>query len=94
MTDYLEKSGLKVDAGAGRFPSENSEGLPGTGDAVERFWRGLARIVADFMPQNRRLLAFRDDLQGKIDSWQRENGPIGNNPAGYERFLQGYRLSG
>ncbi len=68
--------------------SSEDEALPGTGVDPERFWRGLARIIANFMPQNRRLLAFRDELQGRIDNWHRENGPVGSNPEGYERFLR------
>ena len=93
MPDYLDKSGLKVDPLVAAFVE--TEALPGTGIDPERFWRGFARLVADFMPRNRRLLAFRDDLQGKIDTWHREHGPVGNDPDGYERFLRviGYLVS-
>src|SRR5690606_23309889 len=37
---------------------------------------------------NAKLLARRDQLQGQIDDWHRANGPVGNNPAGYEAFLR------
>jgi malate synthase len=86
MPDYLDKTGLKVDAVLARFIED--EALPGTGVEAEKFWRGLARLVADFMPRNRRLLEFRDELQGKIDGWHREHGPVANDPEGYERFLR------
>ena len=49
---------------------------------------GLAGLVDRFMPRNRELLAFRDELQGKIDGWHREHGPVANDPAGYEAFLR------
>ncbi|HZW14626.1 MAG TPA: malate synthase G, partial [Brevundimonas sp.] len=33
------------------------------------FWTGVAAIFARFAPENRRLLAVRDDLQARIDAW-------------------------
>jgi len=86
MADYLDKSDLRVDSVLANFIE--TEALPGTNVDPEKFWRGFARLVADFMPRNRRLLAFRDELQGKIDTWHREHGPVGNDPEGYERFLR------
>ncbi|MDR3473858.1 MAG: malate synthase G [Devosia sp.] len=86
MPDYLDKSGLKVDPVLATFIE--AEALPGTGIEPDRFWRGFARLVADFMPRNRRLLQFRDELQGKIDNWHREHGAVGNDPSGYEQFLR------
>ena len=85
MADYLDRNGLKVDPVLVSFIE--TEVLPGTAVAPERFWRGFARIVADFMPRNRRYLARRDELQGKIDGWHREHGAVSSDPVGYERFL-------
>ena len=85
MTEYLDRSGLKVDTVLAEFVEKRA--LPGTGIDPGKFWRGFARMVADFMPRNRRLLAFRDELQGKLDAWHREHGPVANDPEGYERFL-------
>ncbi|MBU4038827.1 MAG: malate synthase G [Alphaproteobacteria bacterium] len=48
------------------------EALPGTGLEPEAFWSGVAGIFARFGPENRRLLAVRDDLQARIDVWHRE----------------------
>jgi len=45
------------------------EALPGTGMTEDAFWTGLARLVADFAPRNRALLARRDELQAQIDAW-------------------------
>jgi len=86
MSNYVDKSGLKVDAVLAGF-IEN-EALPGTHVEPGRFWRGFARLVADFMPRNRRLLAFRDELQTRIDNWHHEHGAVGDDPDGYERFLR------
>ncbi len=86
MTDYLDKSSLKVDAELASFIED--EALPGTGVAADRFWSGLAGLVERFMPRNRELLAFRDELQGKIDAWHHAHGPVANDPAGYEAFLR------
>jgi malate synthase len=65
-----------------------NEALPPTGLAAEPFWQGVARLVTDFMPRNRQLLARRDELQGRIDAWHREHGPVANDPEGYRRFLR------
>ena len=86
MADYVEKAGLKVDAQLVDFVE--TEALAGTSVSAERFWTGLAGLVAAFMPRNRALLALRDTLQGQIDAWHKTNGPVAANPAGYEQFLR------
>jgi malate synthase len=86
MADYLSKAGLQVDARLVSFIE--TEALPGTGVAAEAYWAGLAGLVERFMPRNRELLAVRDELQGKIDAWHREHGPVASDPAGYEAYLR------
>ena len=62
--------------------------LPGTGVARETFWEGFSALVHDLAPENRRLLAERDALQGKLDDWHRDHpGPI-TDMAGYQAFLR------
>ncbi len=60
--------------------------LPDTGVSAEAFWAGLEQIVNDLAPENRALLAKRDDLQAKIDEWHRSNGA--GDFASYKSFLQ------
>ncbi|HYD27853.1 MAG TPA: malate synthase G [Brevundimonas sp.] len=49
-----------------------AEVLPGLGLDAQAFWTGAAAIFGRFTPENRRLLALRDDLQARIDSWHTE----------------------
>ncbi|WP_374621372.1 malate synthase G [Devosia sp.] len=83
---YVERSGLRVDGLIADFVER--EALPGTGIGAAQFWGGFARLVRDFVPRNRELLAIRDRMQGQIDDWHKANGPVANDPAGYEAFLR------
>ena len=49
-----------------------NEALAGTGVDAGAFWAGLASLISDLGPKNARLLARRDELQGRIDDWQRD----------------------
>ncbi len=67
--------------------------LPLTELNADSFWEGFIQLIDDLTPENRRLLAIRDDLQKQIDQWCEEN--RGNiTPEAYQRFLQeiGYLL--
>src|SRR5215213_974348 len=86
MTNYLDKAGLQVDTQLVDFIE--SEALPGTGIAADAYWAGLTGLVERFMPRNRELLAFRDELQGKLDQWHREHGPANSDPTAYQAFLR------
>ncbi len=63
----ITKSGLSVDSGLVTFIE--TAALPGTGVSPADFWGGLAAAVAELMPQNRALLATRDQMQARIDAW-------------------------
>jgi len=62
----VDRSGLDVAAPLARFIEEAA--LPGTGLDPQALWRGVAAIFARFTPENRALLAVRDDLQARIDA--------------------------
>ena len=92
MTERLDRAGLKVDAVLARFLED--EALPGTGIESGAFWSGFAGLLADFAPQNRALLAKRDDLQAKIDAWHIARRGQPHDHAAYKAFLAeiGYLL--
>ena len=84
MTEMIRKHDITVNSILVRFIEE--EALPGSGIAPDRFWIGLSDIVNRLGPENRALLARRDDLQRQIDAWHVAAG--GRGDAGvYERFL-------
>ena len=83
--------GLNFDQDLHTFLVE--EALPGTGVDADAFFAGFSAIVHDLAPKNRALLAERDAMQNKIDSWYGENGaPVDLDS--YEEFLRsiGYLL--
>ncbi|MFM7336025.1 MAG: malate synthase G [Tabrizicola sp.] len=92
MSERLDRAGLKVDAVLARFVED--EALPGTGIEAGVFWSGFAGLLADFAPQNRALLAKRDDLQAKIDAWHIARRGHPHDHAAYKAFLAevGYLL--
>ena len=54
--------------------SSSPKRFPALSVTPDQFWTGLSGLVARFAPRNRELLAFRDELQMKIDGWHREHG--------------------
>jgi malate synthase len=75
MQHMIDRNGLQVAEPLVRFLEE--EAIPGTGLAPNAFWHGVAEIFARFTPENRRLLAIRDDLQAKIDAHPARSGDAG-----------------
>ena len=63
-----------------------TEALPGSGIEAEAFWAGVSELIAEFTPENRALLATRDELQARIDGYHREH-PGQPDPAHYRAFL-------
>ncbi|MCE7796985.1 malate synthase G [Sphingobium sufflavum] len=86
MTTYLDKAGLRVDAGLAQFLEERA--LPGTGLEAAAFWQGAASIFERFVPRNRELLAQRDALQARIDAWHDERAGQPVDGAAYQAFLR------
>jgi malate synthase len=75
-----------------RFIDE--EVLPGTGLSPERFWAALEELLVRFAPENKALLAKRDDIQATLDRWHLEQRGKPQDPAAYKAFLTeiGYLL--
>ncbi|MFC3173490.1 malate synthase G [Novosphingobium bradum] len=63
----VARADLQVAEVLARFVEEQV--LPGTGIEAGAFWQGTAALLARLAPQNRALLAKRDDLQARIDAW-------------------------
>jgi len=86
MKPYVTRSNLQIAEELALFVETRA--LAGTGISVEHLWQGLANILQNFVPQNRALLAKRDDIQAKLDAWHTANpGPI-SDMAGYKNFLR------
>ena len=83
----IDREGLKVAAVLDRFIEQHA--LPGTGIALQPFWRAVAALFARLAPENRALLASRDAMQQRIDDWHRQHpGAIGDQ-ATYQSMRAG-----
>jgi malate synthase len=89
---YVAKNGLEVAAEYVDFIEK--EALPGSGVSANDFWQGLSDLVHGFGPENRDLLAKREEMQGKIDAWHVTQQGQPHDFEAYRSFLQeiGYLL--
>jgi malate synthase len=85
MTNRTDRAGLLIANTLVRFAETLA--LPGTGIDADHFWRGFAAIVAQFVPQNRSLLAKRDEFQAQIDAWHIERRGLPIDHVAYQTFL-------
>ena len=83
----IQEHGLQVAAPLHDFIVK--EALPGTGVSPDAFWSGFAALLNDLTPRNKALLAYRDELQAKIDAWHDEHKGPAFDQAEYEDFLRG-----
>ena len=92
MAGMTDRHGLRIDEDLARFVE--SDVLVGTGVEADRFWAGLASLLAEFGPRNRALLARREDLQRQIDDWHVAHRGRTADADAYRQFLQeiGYLL--
>jgi malate synthase len=87
MASMVDRAGMAVADVLAAFIEEQA--LPGLPIAAGDFWRGLSGLMARFSPENRRLLAIRDDLQARIDAWHEERHGQTFDGADYRAFLTG-----
>lgn len=85
MTSMTTRAGLSIDERLANFLE--SEVLTPLGRDVDEFWRGFARLVGEFAPRNRDLLAKRADLQTQIDAWHTQRKGKPDDAAEYRAFL-------
>ncbi|WP_241386913.1 malate synthase G [Rhodococcus sp. CH91] len=86
MTERVQVGGLQV--AQVLYDFVNNEAIPGSGVDADTFWTGADKIIHDLAPRNRELLAKRDDLQARIDSWHRDRAGRPHDPAAYKAFLE------
>ncbi len=86
MTEWVKTGDIQVAGVLHAFIEK--EVLPGTGVEPARFWSGLDGLLRDLAPKNRTLLAKRDELQLKLDTWAKERRGKDIDRAAYKKFLQ------
>ena len=85
-SNYESVAGLSLHPALRAFVE--GEVLPGARLEPSAFWSGLAAIIAELAPRHRELLAVRDDLQAKIDTWHIERKGKPHDAVAYEQFLR------
>ena len=70
------------------------EAIPGTGIDAREFWTAIDALIHELAPVNRQLVAKRDLLQEKIDSYHKARIGQPHNASEYKAFLEeiGYLL--
>ncbi|HEV7693613.1 MAG TPA: malate synthase G [Hyphomonadaceae bacterium] len=86
MAEFATRAGLQVATTLADFIER--EALPGLGLSADAFWKGAADIFTRFTPENRTLLAKRDELQAAIDAWHKTRRGKAIDNAEYRSFLQ------
>jgi malate synthase len=71
MTNFVKKG--KIQVAQELYEFINSEALPGSGLDNEEFWSGFEAVIHELTPINNKLLATRDEIQNKLNTWHREN---------------------
>lgn len=85
MTERVQVGGLQV--AKNLFDFVNNEAIPGTGIDADKFWAEFDKVIHELAPRNKELLAKRDAIQEKMDSWYRDHKgqPLDMNE--YKSFL-------
>ncbi len=79
-------AGLEVDEHLKWFVED--EALPGLDIGAEALWSGLAGLLRELTPENKRLLARRDELQAMIDRRNQSLNGVVPDPGEEEHFLR------
>ena len=87
MSERVARGELQVDGALAAFIEDQA--LPGTGVQAADFWAGFSALVHDLGPENRRLVALRDELQARIDEWHVARRGQPHDPDAYRNFLTG-----
>ena len=89
QTERISAGGLQVAATLYDFVNNEVLARIGKGSEEEqkKFWDGFGKIVEEFTPRNRELLAKREDLQKKMDQWYADHTGA-QDPDEYTAFLK------
>ncbi|KEI71743.1 malate synthase G [Endozoicomonas elysicola] len=92
MTERIQKGGLQI--APVLYDLLVNDIIPGTGIDADQFWHSLENIIIDLAPENKALLARRDEFQHQIDQWHLQNAYTPDTRANYKSFLEsiGYLL--
>lgn len=86
MSSLIERSGLQVAEPLARFIEDRA--LAGLDIDPVRFWAETATLFERFAPENRALLARRDELQAEIDAWHAVRAGQPLDAAEHQAFLR------
>ncbi len=82
----VDRYGLNVADVLAAFAED--EALPASGIDPDRFWAGLAELVAELAPRNRALLETRAEMQAAIDRWHLDRAGQPHDHPAYRAFLE------
>lgn len=86
MTERVQLGGIQV--AKNLYDFVNNEAIPGTGLDADKFWADFDAIVNDMAPRNNELLAQRQSIQDKMNTWSREHKGQKLDMAAYKSFLK------
>lgn len=84
--NHVDIESLKVNTQLYDFINERV--LPDTGIEQRTFWKGFSSILKRFATANSTLLAERDSIQAKLDSWHKSQNGKPHDRTAYEAFLR------
>ncbi|MEP0964398.1 MAG: malate synthase G [Roseobacter sp.] len=85
MGGFQSRGELQVADELVKFIEEQA--LPGSDVEADAFWAGFSSLVHEFGPENRELIAKREEIQEKIDAWHiARRGQLHNHDE-YKAFL-------
>lgn len=85
MTKYVQVGNLQVAEQLADFI--NQQVLPESGVVQNDFWLGFDQLIHELAPENKTLLARREELQTQINNWHKKNKNNFNFDQ-YKAFLQ------
>jgi malate synthase len=86
MTQYIKTQNIQVAQCLHHFIEQDV--LPHSTISSTEFWKHFSSIIEKLTPVNKALLATRDDLQAKIDSWHQIHFGDKFNFSAYKDFLK------